>query len=122
MVRELNLEILLDKMPEHTTINWAHFGNGISVWNPQEIDPRTNDYRIVAHISAARNIELKVPVDGHVLHQLIDLVATKDPTVSVTQTERVFNIFAKDIKKVTLTRKYLNKSDSNYQKTIKLKR
>lgn len=102
-------------------IHWAHLGNGITVWHPTKMDERTNDHQILAHIYLDRTVELRVEVDGQQLHEILEVAATQDPEVSITQNQKVFDQLAKDVVSIKIVKKYKDKRDKNRVTEINLK-
>jgi len=75
-------------------IHFAHFGNGLSVYNIDREDPNSNDYEKIAHISPTRVVSWYKGVDyikeeqkEHIQH----VARTANPHISFSQDTPVFN-------------------------------
>ena len=74
-------------------LRFAHFGNGITVYDKDNYDEVLRDYKIVAHIRPDRTIKFYVPFSYNArLHREVKHFANnKNPTISITQNVPVFN-------------------------------
>lgn len=79
------------KLKNKPDIQFYHMGNGISVCDRNNNDPRTNDYPFVAHISVDRVVELKQwELSETDIKKINQYAKTADPCVSATQETKVF--------------------------------
>lgn len=78
----------------HADFGYAHLGNGLVVYDRLNFDPRTNDYRNIAHIDPDRVIKYYNNFVIPESHKLIveHIASTSDPNISATQDCKVFRM------------------------------
>ena len=78
-------------------LGFGHLGNGITVWN--RLETENGDYKTVAHIAADRTVTIydeNMPEEVRV--RIYDFAEKEDPTVSATQSGKVFETRSDDEK------------------------
>lgn len=78
---------------ENYQIEYAYFGNGITVWNSKDYDTELRDYKKLAHISSEREItyyEKNLPTD--VINRINEISNINYIRKSSTQEENVYTV------------------------------
>ena len=79
------------------SLGFGHFGSGVLVWNRNEVDKETKDYKSLAHIDVDRKVKYYVSdLPKEVKNKIENFAATSTLTISATQNQPVFRTTAKD--------------------------
>jgi len=68
-------------------LRFAHFGNGITVYDKDIHDNITNDFKIVAHINIDRFVHWYVIPTSKMQDEVNNYSLTANPSISITQSE-----------------------------------
>jgi len=81
-----------------------HCGHGLSVCDKDTIDPRTNDYESLAFIYPSREVVFYKNLHSLNRKLIINIAATDDRSVSITQSETKVFLHRPDKDRVIFTK------------------
>lgn len=86
-IKKLNENMLMNE--EKFELGFGHLGNGISVWNRKKEEH--GDYQKVAHIDRNRKIIWYIKnLPNNIKKEIEDFAKNENPSVSTTQSDKVF--------------------------------
>jgi hypothetical protein len=71
-------------------LRFASLGNGITVFDKNQME--SGDYMKVAHISIYRRVQYYKPLSNEAEKEIKEYAKTANPSISQSQTEKVFAI------------------------------